>query len=178
MYTFSKLSLVATFILLIAFIAETFGILDRRYADMIMNVVLAVQLILLAILIVILIIRRKGINGVKMIRYQFSDRFVKGDTYILPEYVSTTNPRKSALFKIFLEIKDIREPPEIGISKIGAEQVVPDIKDHIVNINSGMIENSFIFDADIIVKPGEKINFQLKKDTIIKSFFLGEFYIP
>lgn len=178
MFIFSKLSLTASLILLIALIAETIGILDKRYLTMIMYIVLVIQVMIFVLLIVIVINRRGIINGVKMIRYQFSDRLVKGNTCILPEYISTTNPGKSALFKIFLEIKDIREPPEIGISKIGVETVTPDIKDHIIKVNSCIIDNSFIFDVDILVKPWEKINFQLKKDTTIKSFFLGEFYIP
>lgn len=117
-------------------------------------------------------------NGVKIARYKIDNRLVKGDVDMLPIYVFSTNPRKLALFKVFIEIENVKEPPEFEMFKMSAEKASQNITDHIVNINSGVIENSFIFDADIIVKPGEKINFRLKKDTIVKLFFLVEFYIP
>ena len=80
--------------------------------------------------------------------------------------------------QIFLEIENVESPPDIGIFKMCAERILLDIEDNIININSGIVENSFIFDADVIVRPDEKINFKLKKDTTIKLFFLGEFYTP
>lgn len=100
------------------------------------------------------------------------------ETQIYFQNISSTNPRKSALFKVFLEIENVSEPPEIGISKDGVKRELPNIKDHIVNINSGKINENFIFDAELIVRPNENINFQVKKDAVIKLFFLGEFYIP
>lgn len=139
---------------------------------------LIASLIIIVLIMIFILMRRQKFNGVKIIRYQFCDRSVKGDTNILPENISSTNPRKSALFKVFLEIENVSEPPEIGISKDGVKRELPNIKDHIVNINSGKIKENFIFDAELIVRPNEKINFQIKKDTVIKLFFLGEFYIP
>jgi hypothetical protein len=158
--------------------AATLNILDKRYTFTIMIVAAVIQAILLCLLVASVIMRSRKMRGVKMARYQCHDRFVKGNDYILPEHVSTTNPRKSAIFKILIEIKDVSEPPEITISKIGVVPVEQDIKSHIVNVESFALDNSFLFDADIIVKPGEKINFGFKKDTMIKSFFLGEFYVP
>jgi hypothetical protein len=178
MYTFSKLSLVMSLVMLTAFIAEKLNILDKKYTIIIMIAVAIIQAILLGLLVVSVIMRSRKMCGVKMTRYQCHDRFVKGNDYILPEHVSTTNPRKSAIFKILIEIKDVSEPPEITISKTGVASVEQDIKSHIVNVESFALDNSFLFDADIIVKPDEKINFGFKKDTMIKSFFLGEFYIP
>lgn len=178
MHIFSKLSLAANIIILMAFIAEMLNILDMKYVTIIIEIAVTIQLTLLFVLIVIITIGRREIRGVKITRYQFNDRFINGNDYILPEHVSTTNPRKSAMFKVLLEITYADEPPEIAISRKSVTSVTQDIKDHIINVNSGIIENSFIFDADIIIKPGEKINFQLKKDAIIKSFFLGEFYVP
>lgn len=178
MLIITKISLAAFILVTIAMAAKALGVLDKRYSDMIMLGALALQTIILGLLIIILIMKRRKLHGVKIIRYQLHDIFVKGDTNILSDNVSPTNPRKSALFKIFLEIENISETPEIGISKIGSGRVIPNIKDHIININSGMVNNNFIFDADIIVGPNEKINFRIKKDTVVKLFFLGEFYIP
>ena len=178
MFIITKISLAASLIMLMALASEMLGILDRRCADIIMFAVLAIQTVFLAILITIFVMKKRMTRGIRIIRYQLHDTLVKGETDILPENMSPTNPRKFALFKIFLEIENVSEAPEIGISKTGLGRVIPDIKDHIVNINSGIVENNFIFDADVIVRPGEKINFHIKKDAIVKLFFLGEIYIP
>ena len=183
MYTIVKISLIVTLALLVSTVARISGILDDGYISIIMDVLLIIQAVILSLLVAILIIKRQKMNGVKIVRYKFDNKFIKGNTDIIPECVSPTSPRKPALFKVFLEIdieniKNMEEPPEFGIFKIGTGKAPQDIKNHIINANSGIIENSFIFDADIIVSPGEKINFRIKKDTIIKSFFLGEIYIP
>jgi hypothetical protein len=163
---------------IITLLARLFDILDERYSNMILIGSLLIQTFLLIIGTVILILKTRKINGVKIPRYQFYDTMVKGDTNIIPENISPTNPRKRAIFKIFLAIENISDPPDIGIFKMNVGKNIPDIKDQIVNLNSGLVDNNFIFDADIIVEPGEKINFRLKKDTVVKLFFLGEFYLP
>ena len=117
-------------------------------------------------------------NGVKIMRYRFSDRLVKGATNIIPENISPTNPKKPAIFKVLLEIRDVDEPPEFGIAKINIGAKTLKIEDNVSNIISGIADNNFLFSADIIVRPGEKINFQLKKDANVKLFLLGEIYIP
>lgn len=178
MYAFSKISLAMSLVMLMAFIVEKLNILDKKYTIIIMIAAAVIQAILLGLVVISVIMRSRKMHGVKMTRYQCHDRFIKGDDYILPTHVSTTNPRKSAMFKLLIEIKDVSEPPEITISKIGVAPVAQDIKNHIINVESFTVDNSFLFDADIIVKPGEKINFGFKKDTMIKSFFLGEFYVP
>lgn len=178
MYTLSKLSLVAGVVTVVAFVAEKFGILELRYVVIIAIITAAIQAIALGILTATLMTKYRKISGVKMARYQFYDRFIKENDYILPEHVSTTNPRKSAIFKILLEIKYTDDPPGIVISKKGFASSVTDKKNHVISVNSGVVNENLIFDADIIVKPGEEINLQLKKDTLVKSFFLGEFYIP
>ena len=178
MCAFSKISLAMSLVMLMAFITEKLNILDKKYTIIIMIVAAVIQAILLGLVAISVIIRSRKMRGVKMTRYEFHNIFVKGNDYILPEHVSTTNPRKSATFKLLIEIKDVTEPPEITISKIGVAQVAQDIKNHIINVESFALDNSFLLDADIIIKPGEKINFGLKKDTMIKSFFLGEFYVP
>lgn len=179
MFILTKLSLAAFLIVSATIVAEATGILDSRYSKIILYSVLAIQVVLLAISTVIfIIIKKRRMHGVRIVRYQLHDTLVKGNTDILPENISPTNPRKSALFKIFLEIENVSEIPEIGIFKMDIGSVVPDIKDHITSVRSGMIDNSFVFNADVIVKPGEKINFQIKKDTTVKLFFLGEVYTP
>ena len=178
MYTLIKVSLVASIVMIITFVVESLGILDKRYASAIMDAVLVLQIALLIMAIIIFVMKSRKMHGIKIIRYQISNKLIKGDTNILPENLFPTNPRKPALFKIFLEIENVESPPDIGIFKMCAERILLDIEDNIININSGIVENSFIFDADVIVRPDEKINFKLKKDTTIKLFFLGEFYTP
>lgn len=178
MFFMTKLSLIAILIMLIALVSEIAGILDKRYSNIIMFGILAIQTVFLAIFVTIVIMKKRILNGVRIVRYQLHDTLVKGETDIIPENISPTNPRKSAIFKIFLEIENVSEIPEIGISKTGLGRVIPDIKNHIININSGIADNNFIFNADVIVRPGEKINFQIKKDTTVKLFFLGEIYMP
>ena len=176
MFFITKVSLVTSLIVLTTIFAEIIGILDKKYLIPILYVCMVIQIIIL-IGAFIVIMRIRGIRGVKIIRYRLEDKFVKGETDIIPEYISPTNPGKLAMFKVFLEIDKMEEMPEFGLSKIGSIEK-KDIKEHIVNINSGIVNDHFIFDADIVVRPGEKINFRLKKDTTIKLFFLGEFYIP
>lgn len=178
MYTLSKLSLAVCIATAAAFVAEKFGILELRYVVIIAIINASVQAILLIILMATVITKYRKVSGVRMTRYQFYDRFIKGNENILPEHISTTNPRKSAIFKVLLEIKYAGDPNEIVLSKKGLSPLVTDKKNHYVNIHSGMINDSLVFDADIAVKPGEEINLLLKKDALVKSFFLGEFYVP
>lgn len=178
MFFMTKLSLAAILTVIITLFLETLDILDEKYSHIILFGIGVIQIVFLAIFIIIVIIKKRRMNGVKIIRYQLHDTMVKGETDILPENMSPTNPRKSAMFKIFLEIENISETPEIGIYKMSLGRVVPNIKDYIVNINFGKVDNNFIFNADVMVGPDEKINFQIKKDTIIKLFFLGEIYLP
>lgn len=177
MFIITRISLTTTSIMAMTVLAKLLGILDSRYANMIIYGGVAIHTILL-IIVIIVFIKTRRIHEVRIIRYQLHDKPVKGETNILPEDISTTNPRKYAIFKIFLKIDNVSEAPEIGIFKMAEEKFVPDIKKHIININTGMVDHSFMFDADVIVNPGEKINFQIKKDTIINTFFLGESYTP
>lgn len=178
MFIITKISLTSTLILAISVIAKMLGILDGKYVTMTLYVTLVIQALLLLVVIHILIIRRRKMTGIRIVRYQLHDTPVKGETNIIPEKIFPTNPRKSAQFKIFLEIDNVSEIPEVGISKIAAEKIILDINNHIININSSIVNHNFIFDADVIVSPGEEINFQIKKDTFIKVFFLGEYYTP
>jgi uncharacterized membrane protein YcgQ (UPF0703/DUF1980 family) len=178
MYTLSKLSLAACVAIAAAFVAEKFGILEMRYLVIIAIISATVQVILLIILMATVMTKYRKVSGVRMTRYKFCDRFIKGNENILPEHISTTNPRKSAIFKILLEIKYTGDLPEIVISKKGFASLATCKKNHDVNIHSGMLDDSLVFDADIAVKPGEEINLLLKKDALVKSFFLGEFYVP
>ncbi len=183
MFTLKRISIatIATIIIIFAtIIARALGILDKTYTNIIIDYLLAIQMAFILISIIIYLISRRRLNGIKIIRYQLYDTPVKGETNILPENITPTNPRKSAIFKFFLEIENMSdtELPEIGILKESVGKFMPDIKKHIINVKCGVVNNSFIFDVDIIVKPDEEINVQIRKDTVIKSFFLGEFYIP
>jgi hypothetical protein len=179
MYTLTKLSLATTIIAGVTFIAKQLGILELKYVIIIAIILSSIQAIFIGMSIAILVRKYRKTCGVRIVRYQFNDRFVRGNDYMIPEHVSVTNPRKSALFKILLEIKYAGEPPEIIISKNNLASAASDIKNHIINVNSGVVEDSnLIFDADVIVKPGEEINLHISKDALIKYFFLGETYIP
>ena len=178
MFVLTKISLILMFTTLAILVAESLEVLDSAYADFIMSAILALQIVLLVAFVAILVMKRRIMNGVKIMRYHFNDRLIKGATDILPENISPTNPRKTAVFKVLLEIRDVDEPPEFGISKICTGTKTSNIGDHVFNIISGIADNNFLFTADIIVRPGEKINFQLKKDANVKLFLLGELYIP
>lgn len=178
MYTRTKLSLATCIVTGAALVAEKLGILELRYVIIIAIISCAIQTILVGILTATYIKKYRNTYVVRIARCQFNDRFVKGNDYMIPKHVSTTNPRKSAIFKILMDIKYTGEPPEVVVSKNNVASVASDIKNHIINANSGAVDDNLLFDADVIVKPGEEINLHLNKDALIKSFFLGEFYIP
>lgn len=179
MFIITKASLVSTLTLIIGIILGRFGILDEKYVNIIVDANIIVQSILLVIFTILLIHFRNRPKGVKILRYQFENKLIKGDTDILSKPISSTNPRKFAIFKIYLEVKEFTEPPEFGIIKTcGHGKSISDIKKHLLNINSCIIEDTFIFYADVIVMPEEKVNFKFKKDTNVKSFLLSELYMP
>jgi len=178
MFVLTKISLVATFLVLTAIAARMLGILDKEYYETMMYTILAIQLIILSILVVIFILKRRKMKGVRIVRYKTENKFIKGDTNIIPEYISSTNTRKSAIFTVLLQIENVTIAPEITISKMLGEKKVTDIKNHIITVDAGMVENCYMFHADIISHPGEKINFNLNTDATLKLFFLGELYIP
>lgn len=55
---------------------------------------------------------------------------------------------------------------------------MPDVKKQVLNVNTGISNDLFIFHVDMLVRPDEKINFKFKNDANIKTFLLGELYIP
>ncbi len=180
-FLFTKITLIIFIIVITSLIAEFVGILDVRYGSYILIAGILIQILLLAFLIIAIMNRKRELTkGIKIIRHKFEDKFIKGDTEILPKFMTSTNPRKSSIFKIFFQVKDFKEPPEFGILKMDKGNIKSDedIKKHLLDVNAQIIEGSFIFDADIIVNPEEKINFKFKKDTNIKLFFIGELYLP
>jgi len=178
MFALTRLSLVATFIVLTLITARMLGILEKKYYDTTMYVILAIQLIILVVLVIIFVLKRRKMSGVRIIRYQVQNKFIKGDTNIIPEYISSTNTRKSAVFTVLLQIENVTNTPEVVISKMMGEKKLTNIKDHIITVDAGIVENCFMFHAEVVSRPGEKINFNLSKDATVKLFFLGELYIP
>lgn len=161
-------------------VAEAFGILSRSYGVYIFFVGLSVQIILFIYLMTRLLMKKGELKrGVRIIRHKIEDKHIKGGTDILPSFIGATNPRKASIFKIFVEVIDFKNPPEFGVCKMGKGNMkVTDIKKHLLGVKVGVVQGSFIFDADIIVRPDEKINFKFKDDVNIKLFFVGELYIP
>jgi len=183
MFIFTKVSLTISFIMVITIIAEYFGILDKKYSTYIILIGFAIQIIILIIFIILLIIRymmfKKLDNGIKIIRHKFEDVCIKGQTDVLPKSINPTNPMKPSIFKIYIEVKDFKEPPDFGVIMSGKGRVnVSDMKKRMSNVATGIKDSLFIFHADIIVRPNENINFQFKTDANIKTFFVGEIYIP
>ncbi len=180
MFLFTKISLTVLFVLTMTMVAEAFGILSQRYGHYIFFVGISIQIIILIFLVTMLLMKKNELKrGVKIIRHRIEDKYIKGDTDVLPSFIGATNPIKASIFKIFVEIKDFKDPPEFGMCKIGRNNAkISDISKHILNVRTGIIEGSFIFDADIIVRPDEKINFKFKNDANIKLFLVGELYIP
>lgn len=182
MYLITKISIIITFVLITNIIAESLGYIDTKISNYLVIIGLAIQTILLAIFSIIITMRKRQLKRtVKIPRYQFADKYIKGDTHILPKNISTTNPGKSSIFKIYFEIKDFKkdEPPDFCIYAMGKIPMeITDMKKHLADINIGIEDNLFIFNADIIVRPNQEINFMFKKDTNLKTFFVGEVYIP
>ena len=179
MFILTKISLIITFILTVAVTAQTMGKLNNVYTMYILMIGLTVQFIMVIIFITIILYRRNEMKkGIKIIRYKAEDRYIKGCTDIIPQYIAPTNPRKSSIFKIFVETENFKGIPDFGICKMGKGDVNIDLKQHILNIRTGIVAKSFIFDADIIMRPVEKINCKFKDDVNIKLFFVRELYIP
>lgn len=181
MFLFTKISLTILFILTMAMVAEVFGILSRTYGTYIFFIGLSMQIIILITLATFIFIKKRKLKrGVNIIRHRIEDKYIKGDTSILPSFIGPTNPRKASIFKIYLEAKDFKESPDFSMCKIvkGSSEEMADIKKHILHVDTGVIDNLFIFIADLIVRPDEKINFKFKDDINIKTFFIGELYIP
>lgn len=181
MFTFTKISLVVAFIIIIAAIAQIMGKLDAIYTSYILLVGLATQVAILIVFVATILIRRNELKkGVKIIRYKYEDRYIKGEENVLPKFITTTNPRKASIFKIYFEIKDFKELPDFGIYKIGKgdPDKTSDVKKQVLNVNTGISNDLFIFHVDMLVRPDEKINFKFKNDANIKIFLLGELYIP
>lgn len=179
MFLISKISLTILIILAITFITEELGILNPTYSRYIFIVGLSIQVILLVILLMLVMIRKKQLGrGIKIIRHKIEEKYIKGNTDILPDFIEVTNPRKSSIFKIFVEVRNFTDTPDFGICKMGrGGSYITDINKHVLNVHARIIEGNFIFDADIIVRPYEKINFKFKDDTNIKMFFVEELYI-
>lgn len=180
MFIFTKISLIIFSILTIDLIAEALGIIDPKHSNYVFIAGMIVQIMMFIFLIIIVLIKKRELkNGIKIIRHKIEDKLIKGGVEILPEFMIPTNPRKASVFKIFVEVRDFKEPPYFGILKMGRGNVaVNDIKKHLLGVRAGIIEGSFVFDADIIVRPDEKINFKFKDDTNVKMLFVGELYIP
>lgn len=178
MYAFGKLSLVASVIILLTFIAEKFGILNIGQVIIIAIIAVTIQAISLGILLVIVVTKYKKTHEIRIVRYQVSNRLINGGTYIIPEHMSSTDPRKSALFEVFLEIENFNEPPKILINKESDGRIKQYMKDNIASFKSGIVNDNFIFTAGIMVRPEEKINFLIEKDATVKYFMLGEIYVP
>jgi hypothetical protein len=178
MYIFSKLSFAAFVIVVAAFVAEKLGMLDMRYVIMVANIAAVIQVILLLVVSTIEVKKYRKKRGIRMVRYQVTNKLVNGGTFIIPKHVSPTDPRKSALFEVFLEVEDVEEIPNISVNKTSATHIKQDMKDNIISVKSGIVNDNFVFTAGIIVRPDEMINFMIEKDTTVKLFVLGELYIP
>jgi hypothetical protein len=181
MFLFSKISLTIFFILTMTVIAEAFGVLSQRYANYILLVGTSIQMIMLIALVISLLIRKGELKrGVKIIRHKIEDKYIKGNTDLLPSFIGSTNPRKAAIFQIYIEAKDFKENPCFNMCKTvrGGPEKMIDIKKHILRVNTSIVDDLFIFVADLIVRPDEKVNFKFENDINIKTFFIGELYIP
>lgn len=179
MFIITKISLASTFTMIIGIVLGTLGKLDDKYVNIIMNANIVIQILCFMIFAVLFIFFHNWPKGIKILRYKFEDRLIKGDTDIFQKPIFSTNPRRMAIFKIYLEADQFTEPPELDITKIGNYgKPSSDIHKHFLHIDSSIKENIFMFHADMIVMPNEKINFKFKKDTNIKTFLLGELYLP
>lgn len=179
MFLYSKLSLAILLILVITGVAYINDILDQKYVGYVFLIGLFAQSIILMLVVMrILVVKDKLKRGIKIIRYKMVDTYIEGGKYMIPEYIAPTNPTKPSMFKIFIEADNFGELPCFIMCKMGKGNY--DIKqdESTFNAKRNIEEKSFIFDADILVGPDEKINCKFKDDINIKMFFIGELYIP
>jgi hypothetical protein len=112
-------------------------------------------------------------------RYTFEDKYVKRDTYILPEFVSPTNPNGECIFSVMIETKK---------SSHDSKHVMPNIcidngdglnmEERILDVGHTDTEDMSLFHIVVILTHEEKMNIKFQKDVYIKFFFLGELYTP
>jgi hypothetical protein len=179
MRALTKISLAVSITIVMAFIIGKLNLLDNRYVNIIVIVAVVIQLILfIAASIITVFIFSKRKRGIRIVRYKCEDKSIYGGTYILPENLSPTNPGKSALFEVFLEIENVKDIHEIVVYNVSVGLSAINIENNITDVKSGIVNNNFMFSARIIVEPNEKINFLIEKDATIKLFVLGEFYVP
>lgn len=174
--TLVKISILAIILMALGLIAIHFMILDKKYVYTFVYINIIIQTLVIAVYILTRFNRPKD---VKIIRHQFENKFIKGDTNIFPEHIFSTNPRNAAIFKIYIGVSEFAkdDPPEIYIDIKGRhEQAISDIKNHLRNIKVGIEKDMFLIKGDIIVMPNEKINFKFRKDVNVKIFILEEVY--
>lgn len=169
------LSIGIFFLMLLAAIAFYFKILDKRY----LIISLYANIIIQALVIILYILDRPdNTKNVRIMRYEFKNKIIRDDMF--PEYMSSTNPRNPTIFKIHLESEQfIKDDHEFYADIVGINgKTIQDINSRIININSRIIKDVLIFDADIKMLPDEKINFKFREDMNIKIFTMEEMYTP
>ena len=174
--TLVKISIGSFALMVLYLMTAHFMVLDKKYISFFIYVNIIVQAFIIAAYI---LLRTNRSKDVKMVRYQFDNKFIKGDMSILPEHILSTNPRNTTTFKIHCEVSEFAkdDPPEFIIDIKGRHgQAIHDIKSHILNFKVGIEKDMLICNGDIIVRPNEKINFKFRKDVNVKIFTLEEVY--
>jgi hypothetical protein len=171
-----------TLVSLSMMITEFYGF--NKYGTFIIIVGFSIQILILISLFIFTLIYSRKVknqiqNSVKIPRYHIEDKHIKGGTEIFQKSLFSTNPNKSSIFKIYLEIDDFNKdkPPNLEIFMKNEEQKV-DIFKKILNAQVKIIDKLFIFSGDVVVGYDQKINFKFINDTYIKKFSIGELYIP
>lgn len=175
--TFVILSIGSSVLMVLGLIVVHFMTSDKKYTSFFIYTNTIVQALIIVAYILLRINRPKD---VKIIRHQFENKFIKGDMNIFPEYIFSTNPRNTTIFKIYCEVREFTKdgPSEFIFDIKGRqEQEIRDIKSHILNFKIGIEKDMLVYNGDIIVKPNEKINFKFRKDVNVKIFTLEEVYI-
>lgn len=134
-----------------------------------------IVLIFFAILIFILhIIDRKYFprikNGVPILRYDVSNKDVKSKSDLLLEGITPTNPHRTSLFNVHVEMDNNTDPLAMRIYKTKENYVVGEA--------FTLLEPKTIRDLGILIKPEETFNFQFDNAGIVKKLSITEIYTP
>ncbi len=99
------------------------------------------------------------------------DKLIPANSDILIKYIVPTNPFRSCIFRISMEITESIEKLNMSALRLREDEII-----------ENTVEKRFLangtYTIDTLVRPDETINFKFDKDIGIKKLFVDELYIP
>lgn len=108
---------------------------------------------------------------ISILKGKFDNKRINADTEILDKPIISTNPMKSCVFRIYIELAEkLIEPLEFSIIRIFE-----------MKFSEQKIATLFVDGTHILyinVSPREKLNFKFNRDINAKIFSIDEIYTP